>query len=74
MKEHFEHDDCPKCGAVSEPREGVPDQALRGCSGRLCNHVWREDLTKPPLKTWNPDNDRGLIDDRILRTAGPSAG
>ena len=29
--EHYEHDDCPKCGKPSVPYEGVPDQTLRGC-------------------------------------------
>ena len=48
MKEHFEHDDCCKCGIPSVPAEGVPDQTLRGCT--KCGDVWFEDLGEPPYK------------------------
>lgn len=47
VQEHFEHDDCPKCGTKSVPYERVPDQALRGCP--KCEHQWWEDFERPPL-------------------------
>ena len=40
MTEHFDHENCPECGAKSVPAENVPDQALRGCPE--CMIVWFE--------------------------------
>jgi hypothetical protein len=49
VKEHFHHDDCPKCGTMSVPFEGVPDQALRSCP--KCEHQWVENLDEPVLSS-----------------------
>lgn len=50
-KEHYPHDICPKCGSVSVPYEGVPDQSLRGCPE--CKHTWSEDLDRPAITQWS---------------------
>lgn len=59
MKEHFEHDVCPKCGTKSLPAEKVTDQTLRYCP--KCHHEWFEDLTQPPTQAFHRENLPGDV-------------